>query len=56
MESSSAGNRARRAPSDGRKPEEGTAFFAEMASPGTVFEGSWRESEFLAAARRFCAR
>ncbi len=34
--------------SDGRKPEEGTASFAEMASPGTVFEGSWRESEFLA--------
>jgi CRISPR-associated protein Csm5 len=33
---------------DGRKPEEGAACFAEMASPGTVFEGSWRESEFLA--------
>jgi CRISPR-associated protein Csm5 len=33
---------------DGRRPEEGTASFAEMASPSAVFEGSWRENQFLA--------
>jgi CRISPR-associated protein Csm5 len=32
---------------DGRRPEEGTPSFAEMAPPGTVFEGEWQESEFL---------
>jgi len=32
---------------DGRRPEEGTPSFAEMAPPGTVFEGEWHESEFL---------
>lgn len=34
---------------DGRRVEEGTPVFAEMASPGTVFEGRWREDPFLAA-------
>jgi CRISPR-associated protein Csm5 len=32
---------------DGKRPEEGTPCFAEMASPGAVFEGAWRESQFL---------
>ncbi len=32
---------------DGRRPEESTPIFAEMAVPGTVFEGEWRESDFL---------
>jgi CRISPR-associated protein Csm5 len=32
---------------DGRRPEEGTPSFAEMASPGVVFEGEWRENAFL---------
>jgi CRISPR-associated protein Csm5 len=32
---------------DGRRPEDSTPLFAEMAPPGTVFEGEWRESEFL---------
>lgn len=36
-----------RGAADGRKPEEGTPAFAEMADPGTSFEGLWRESEFL---------
>ncbi len=30
-----------------RKPEDSTPIFAEMAAPGTVFEGEWRENEFL---------
>jgi CRISPR-associated protein Csm5 len=30
-----------------RKPEDSTPLFAEMAPPGTVFEGEWRENEFL---------
>jgi CRISPR-associated protein Csm5 len=33
---------------DGRKPEDSTPMFAEMASPGSVFEGTWRERDFLA--------
>jgi CRISPR-associated protein Csm5 len=32
---------------DGKRPEEGTPAFAEMADPGTAFEGIWRENEFL---------
>lgn len=34
---------------EGRRPEDGTPWFAEMAVPGTVFEGRWREHEFLGA-------
>jgi len=30
-----------------RRPEDGTPIFAEMASPGTAFEGEWHENEFL---------
>ena len=36
-----------RGAADGRRPEEGTPAFAEMAAPGTTFEGDWRENEFL---------
>jgi CRISPR-associated protein Csm5 len=32
---------------DGQRPEEGTPTFAEMADPGTAFEGIWRENAFL---------
>jgi CRISPR-associated protein Csm5 len=32
----------------GAKPEDSTPLFAEMAAPGTVFEGNWRENAFLA--------
>ena len=32
---------------DGKRPEEGTPTFAEMADPGTAFEGIWRENDFL---------
>jgi CRISPR-associated protein Csm5 len=32
---------------DGRRPEEGTPTFAEMAAPGVIFEGEWRENAFL---------
>ena len=32
---------------EGRRPDEGTPSFAEMAAPGVVFEGDWRESAFL---------
>ncbi len=32
---------------EGSKPQEGYPLFAEMAPPGTVFEGVWRENEFL---------
>jgi CRISPR-associated protein Csm5 len=38
---------SQRGATDGRRPEEGTASFAEMASPGAVFEGSWQENQFL---------
>jgi CRISPR-associated protein Csm5 len=38
---------AGRGPVDGKRPEEGTPAFAEMADPGTAFEGIWRENEFL---------
>jgi len=36
-----------RGPVDGKRPEDGTPAFAEMADPGTRFEGAWRENEFL---------
>ena len=36
-----------RGPVDGKRPEDGTPAFAEMADPGTSFEGVWRENEFL---------
>jgi CRISPR-associated protein Csm5 len=32
---------------DGARPEESTPAFAEMAVPGTVFEGRWDENRFL---------
>ncbi len=32
---------------DGKRPEDATPNFAEMAVPGTVFEGDWRENDFL---------
>jgi CRISPR-associated protein Csm5 len=31
---------------DGRRPEESTPVFAEMAMPGTTFEGVWQERNF----------
>lgn len=33
---------------EARRLEESTPLFAEMAAPGTVFEGSWRENSYLA--------
>ena len=36
-----------RGAAEGRKPEDGTPSFAEMADPGTAFEGIWRENDFL---------
>jgi CRISPR-associated protein Csm5 len=38
---------AGRGPSDGKRPEDGTPTFAEMADPGATFEGVWRENAFL---------
>jgi len=32
---------------DGARPEESTPWFAEMAVPGSVFEGDWQEHTFL---------
>jgi CRISPR-associated protein Csm5 len=32
---------------DGRRPEDSTPWFAEMAAPGTIFEGAWQENTFL---------
>lgn len=32
---------------EGRRVEESTPLFAEMAVPGTVFEGEWRENTYL---------
>ena len=32
---------------DGARPDESTPAFAEMASPGTVFEGDWDEKTFF---------
>jgi CRISPR-associated protein Csm5 len=36
-----------RGAADGKRPEEGTPAFAEMADPGAAFEGAWHENEFL---------
>jgi len=36
-----------RGAADGRRPADGTPIFAEMASPGSAFEGSWQEKQFL---------
>jgi CRISPR-associated protein Csm5 len=38
---------AGRGAAEGKRPEDGTPAFAEMADPGTAFEGIWRENEFL---------
>ena len=38
---------AGRGAADGKRPEDGTPTFAEMAAPGTSFEGIWRENAFL---------
>ncbi len=32
---------------DGARPEDSTAVFAEMAAPGTAFEGAWDERTFF---------
>lgn len=32
---------------DGRRADDSTPTFAEMAQPGTTFEGAWNEHEFL---------
>jgi CRISPR-associated protein Csm5 len=32
---------------DGARPDESTPSFAEMAAPGTTFEGDWQEKDFL---------
>jgi CRISPR-associated protein Csm5 len=32
---------------DGARPEDSTPAFAEMAVPGTTFEGDWNEKEFF---------
>ena len=34
---------------DGKRPEDSTPAFAEMATPGTKFEGAWNESDFFAS-------
>jgi CRISPR-associated protein Csm5 len=31
----------------GRRPDDSTPTFAEMAIPGTTFEGGWQENEFI---------
>jgi CRISPR-associated protein Csm5 len=31
---------------EGARPEDSTPWFAEMAAPGTIFEGDWHEHEF----------
>lgn len=36
-----------RGAADGKRPEDGTPSFAEMAAVGTTFAGTWRENEFL---------
>ncbi|MCU1257575.1 MAG: CRISPR-associated protein Csm5 family [Bryobacterales bacterium] len=32
---------------DGKRPEDSTPAFAEMASPGSAFEGTWNEKHFF---------
>jgi CRISPR-associated protein Csm5 len=36
-----------RGASDGARPEDSTPSFAEMAAPGTTFEGAWEEKSFF---------
>lgn len=36
-----------RGAAEGKRPEDGTPTFAEMAPAGTAFEGVWRENAFL---------
>jgi CRISPR-associated protein Csm5 len=36
---------------DGSRPDDSTPIFAEMASPGSVFEGAWEERSVRAAGR-----
>jgi CRISPR-associated protein Csm5 len=36
---------------DGARPDDATPIFAEMAVPGSVFEGAWEEKSVRAAAR-----
>ena len=36
-----------RGTADGRRPEDSTPVFAEMAPPGSAFEGTWREKGFF---------
>jgi CRISPR-associated protein Csm5 len=36
-----------RGASDGARPDDSTPSFAEMAVPGTTFEGAWSEKEFF---------
>ncbi len=38
---------AGRGAAEGNRPESGTPTFAEMAAPGSAFEGIWRENAFL---------
>lgn len=38
---------AGRGAAEANRPDSGTPSFAEMASPGTAFEGLWRENAFL---------
>lgn len=33
---------------EGKRPQDSAPFFAEMAAPGTIFEGPWQENAFLA--------
>lgn len=33
---------------DGKRPEESTPAFVEMAAPGSAFEGAWNEHQFFA--------
>jgi CRISPR-associated protein Csm5 len=32
---------------DGNRPDDSTPWFAEMAAPGSTFEGTWNEKKFL---------
>ena len=36
-----------RGSADGRRPEESTPWFAEMAAPGSTFEGHWEAKDYL---------
>jgi len=36
-----------RGAADGNRPEESTPAFAEMAVPGTIFQGDWSEKDFF---------